>query len=1091
MKKKFITALFLFVACVTMMAQSLETDPLVRTLREELEYNSEQLKKQDVPAYFLSLRLVDSRAKSIVSRFGVSSVDSRHDRIVAPQVRVGSPELDNYKFNTQNTATGSRGDRGVSVPIEVNNLMPYRMAIWQETNNRYNWAVSKYEDAKAKKSTSKDNEDKAPYFSAAPVERYYEAPLPDDAVNIDEGKWRRILDNVTRVFKEKRDFEDGSVYLTVLSERKYFVNTEGTTVVQNRLVYLLSLQASIKAPDGLNCPLGKEYMGLDESELPDEATLMADAKDIAKRLYALRDAPLADPYAGPAIMSGGASGVFFHEIFGHRLEAHRMKKGGQTFKSMVGEDILPAAFNVYSDPTLKKYGNQSLFGSYVYDDEGVKARRVQNVTDGKLSDFLLGRLPIEGFLASNGHGRAAGGTDPVARQSNLIIETSKPYTEVQLRQMLKDEAKRQGKEFGYFVNSATSGLTFTGEGNTINSFNVDPVEVYRVFVDGRPDQLVRGVTLIGTPLAMFSSIEAGGDTPSVFTGTCGAESGNIPVTAISPMIFVSKIETQRNVVNAPLPRVLPMPEYEDVNVSSKGKKEDFVLKAMTDEMARTKSSMKSKDYPLPFFVDYKVNVGKSFVVSACGGDIISVNYTPKYYSCGVGVTLGDKMNMTSLYNFNMYSPRYDYDNLRRDFWTYTDLRYKSAIEDLSKKNDALKNRPLPEEDVNIPDFLELPAKECIMEPCADKYIDTLKLVNLAREVSAVANDFPRLTFSIVQIDFRLNDKYHVTSEGLRMRVPKIEGTIRVNVSAKTVDGSTAQDTYVLCFDDIDKIPSVESVKENVRDMMKTLMEICDAEAVKEYYSGPLLLEDEAVSEAFYRSVGLAVCRAQRNIYSGSGRNSMMLDKRIIDTKLNITQLTDIESYNGVELVGNYSIDANGVVPARSLPLVEKGIMRNMLCGRIPAVGAVKSTGAEVYRFGKTFTDLDFGVIRVSSEKTIPQSKMRAVFVSEAKKAGLKYAYIVKAPRNRWRYLVRLDIETGEEKIVRVKFIPQPSRVDLMHVSAVSREEFVTNKWDNADTFVSCIVPKSIIVENMEVYFEKPSRQKNDPLVSPSLRDAAK
>ncbi|MFR5658083.1 MAG: metallopeptidase TldD-related protein, partial [Butyricimonas faecihominis] len=182
---------------------------------------------------------------------------------------------------------------------------------------------------------------------------------------------------------------------------------------------------------------------------------------------------------------------------------------------------------------------------YVYDDEGVKARRVDNVVNGVLKEFLMSRVPLDGFPSSNGHGRTSGGGDPVSRQSNLIIETTHPYTEDELRAMLVAEAQKQGKEYGYYFRTVTSGFTYTGEGGSLNSFNVTPLEVYRVFVDGRPDQLVRGVDLIGTPLSMFSNIAAAGDKPSVFTGVCGAESGWVPVTASSPTIFVSKIETQR------------------------------------------------------------------------------------------------------------------------------------------------------------------------------------------------------------------------------------------------------------------------------------------------------------------------------------------------------------------------------------------------------------------------------------------------------------------------------------------------------------------------------------------------------------------
>ncbi len=95
-----------------------------------------------------------------------------------------------------------------------------------------------------------------------------------------------------------------------------------------------------------------------------------------------------------------------------------------------------------------------------------------------------------------------------------------------------------------------------------NVFNIMPTEVYRIYVDGRPDELVRGVDLIGTPLAMFSEIEAAGDHPEVFTGYCGAESGGIPVTAISPSLFVRKIETQKKPETTGQLPVLPRPDSE-------------------------------------------------------------------------------------------------------------------------------------------------------------------------------------------------------------------------------------------------------------------------------------------------------------------------------------------------------------------------------------------------------------------------------------------------------------------------------------------------------------------------------------------------
>lgn len=417
-----------------------------------------------------------------------------------------------------------------------------------------------YKQVETQSSVSVEGEDKAPCFSPAPKETYYEAPLPDESFTIDVPAWEKRLDEISAVFKAMPDLQSASVSLDFQVVRIYFVNTEGSEVVQNRTYARIMLSATAKAADGMLLPLNKDYFAYELKDLPGNGVMIAAAREMMMKLKELKEAPVVDPYTGPAILSGAASGVFFHEIFGHRLEASRLKTGGETFKKMVGQPVLPKDFQVYSDPTLMRYADTYMHGYYLYDDEGVKSRRVHNVVDGVLKEFLLGRKPVDGFPSSNAHGRTAGGGDAVSRQSNLIVETTHPYTEEQLRQMLIKEAKKQGKEYGYYFKNVSGGYTLTGDGNSLNSFNVTPVEVYRVYTDGRPDQLVRGVDMIGTPLSMFSNIVAGGNTSSVFTGSCGAESGWVPVTACSPMIFVSKIETQRRSQSRDIPPILPAPQ---------------------------------------------------------------------------------------------------------------------------------------------------------------------------------------------------------------------------------------------------------------------------------------------------------------------------------------------------------------------------------------------------------------------------------------------------------------------------------------------------------------------------------------------------
>jgi len=258
--------------------------------------------------------------------------------------------------------------------------------------------------------------------------------------------------------------------------------------------------------------------------------------------------------------------VFFHEIFGHRVEGHREKDptSSQTFKNSIDKKILPEFLNVVFDPTIAYIQGKPVSGYYKYDDEGILGQRVETVKNGIFSNFLMSRIPIQNFPNSNGHGRKQIGYQAISRQSNLIVEATQTFTKEELRQKLIEEAKKQNKEYGLFFDKVSGGFTFTTR-YVPNSFNVTPIIVFKVYVDGRPDELVRGVDLIGTPLTTFSNVVAAADDIGIFNGICGAESGGVPVSAVSPSLLVSKIEVQKKVKSQAKPPILEAPNYEAIS----------------------------------------------------------------------------------------------------------------------------------------------------------------------------------------------------------------------------------------------------------------------------------------------------------------------------------------------------------------------------------------------------------------------------------------------------------------------------------------------------------------------------------------------
>ena len=538
-------------------------DQFTDFLRTELRAQMDELKKQEFPPYYMNYRVVDEQFARVITSFGVlTAKESNRERTLVPQIRIGNPEFDNFKIKQMGSPISRfHGPSYAVLPIDdTNGDNAMRQAIWNEVNNRYKFAIDAYQTARAETTINVAEEDKAPCFSQAPAEKYYEAPLPANRTAVDLDAWEKRLKEISAVFKKHPKILRGDASFRYTVKRIYVLDSEGTEVVQNLTYARIMVQGAAKADDGMELPLVLSYFAHSPESLPSNEQIMKDANLMADKLIALRDAPIVDPYTGPAILSGSASGVFFHEIFGHRIEGQRMKsdKDAQTFKKMIGEYVLPPHLQVFSDPTLKNYADQDMNGYYKYDDQGVKAARVDVVIDGKLNDFLMTRTPLDAHPRSNGHARADIGYDPVSRQSNLVVESSDPKTEEELRQLLIAEIKKQGKDRGYFFKSVTGGFTMTNRRGA-NAFNVTPLEVYEVYADGRPDKLVRGVDLIGTPLSMFSNIIYAGKAPEIFTGTCGAESGGIPVTATSPTILVQKVEMQRKAKASDLPPILEKP----------------------------------------------------------------------------------------------------------------------------------------------------------------------------------------------------------------------------------------------------------------------------------------------------------------------------------------------------------------------------------------------------------------------------------------------------------------------------------------------------------------------------------------------------
>ncbi|MDR0385784.1 MAG: TldD/PmbA family protein [Prevotellaceae bacterium] len=554
MKK--ITLLTLLFALFSQMA--LAQDKLINILKSELDRNFTVLKDNPVPAYYVSYRVQDIQTHNISTSFGKMLYSNPiHRRLFNVDVRVGDYEMD----NTREIKDGGQSNTFSNNALVLdNNPEVIRKTLWRTTDQTYKDAVKQFENVKANVAVKVASEDKSGDFTKESPEKYFESLIPLKNFKFDASEWEKKMKKYTEVFSDNKDVLNSMAEFSFELVRKYFVDSEGREIVENAYAYRIIISISTTATDGMTLPLFLSYFAIDAKDLPSDAKILKDAKNLSEQLSALRVAPVVESYSGPALMTSEAAGVFFHEIFGHRIEGARLKQesDAQTFKKKVGEPVLPKDISIIFDPKLKKYRDIPLNGSYVFDDEGIRGQKVEVVKNGILKSFLMSRTPIENFPNSNGHGRAMIYLDNVTRQSNMIIETDDPKSEAELRTMLIEQAKSMNREYAYLFDKVSGGFTTTGR-YMPNAFNVTPLVVYRIYVDGRPDELVRGVDLVGTPLAIFSQVAACGKDYGVFNGACGAESGSIPVSCVSPTLYIKMIETQKKSKSQNQPPILERP----------------------------------------------------------------------------------------------------------------------------------------------------------------------------------------------------------------------------------------------------------------------------------------------------------------------------------------------------------------------------------------------------------------------------------------------------------------------------------------------------------------------------------------------------
>lgn len=529
-----------------------------KLLKSELDRSIKNIKVKGEPRlYYLSYLFRNSIRTRYWGRLGaVCEESSGVFNSVYCDARVGSWNYDQVKDGglTENTDTNESFDY-IRMPAEMSSDA-VKFQLWKLTDASYREAAERLYKKKSRGLHFQDLNPGLASNKKTPAQYDFKYTEFSD---IDTHYWKQMIRKAGRIIKNYKNVKNSWFEFTSTQQQKLFLDSSGSEVLTQSEIFELRCHLWMMTPEGEGIVREINIINGSLNELPSEKEFIRQVRHNISLLTTRATYPRITSYSGPVLMSAEASGVFFHEVIGHRLEGSRLLSSdeGGTFRDLRNKKVAPEFIDIIDDPTRKSFQDRSMTGHFLYDDEGNPSRPVNLVQNGILKNFLTTSSPIPGQRIINGHARNAYHERPVSRMGNLFIINKKPLTKEELFQDFLFQIKSQNKEFGIYIQEVLGGETGTGSYD-FQAFKGEIMSAAMVFADGTISP-IRGVDFVGTPLSALDSVIGMGDDPAMFNSYCGAESGVIPVSTICPSMLMSNLELQSKERDLFTGYVLPLP----------------------------------------------------------------------------------------------------------------------------------------------------------------------------------------------------------------------------------------------------------------------------------------------------------------------------------------------------------------------------------------------------------------------------------------------------------------------------------------------------------------------------------------------------
>ena len=494
---------------------------------------------------------------------------------------------------------------------------------------------------------------------------------------------------------------------------------------------------------------------------------------------------------------------------------------------------------------------------------------------------------------------------------------------------------------------------------------------------------------------------------------------------------------------------------------------DPVLRAMREELTRSKAQLKMENVPPPYYIEYRVTDLDYYEAEAAFG-ALRQSQRSRARSARVVVRVGD-YKQDSYFGPGMgtvdLAPLEDNPTaLRRQLWLATDQAYKQASEALASKRAVLSRFTA---DQPFDDFSHAPALESI-GPLAKLEFDPKPWNEMLQNSTALFRTDPKIQSLTASVRFRAQNLYFVNSEGTVTRQGHTAYFAVMAGTTQAADGMRLDRSPYYSAASLSELPTPEKFQADMAVMIATLKRLREAPEVEEEYRGPVLFSSDAASDIFNGMIGGNVL-GRRPKPGESARTegdfASSYKSRVLPNFMTVIDDPTLKTFNGKTLVGSYEIDDEGV-RAATVPVVQNGELVNYLMGREPIRDFPASNGHGRAGLGQPPVP-SVGILIVQSKQAVSPEDLKKKLIEICRQEGKPYGYFVDTLSGYDpRLLYRVYEKDGRQELVRgAVFNELDTRTLRNDLVAVGNDPLVSNREAQIPTTV---IAPSILFDELEV-----------------------